>query len=189
MTSSRAHRAAKLLPSTLIASLLLLCEMSPLPAQSSPDAWPFDGDNQNAQQPPKTPVQKQIEALYKRDGRPLPDYMKDDPSNTLDGNPQLQQPAPGNNRLQMAPPTNQAPINQAPAGPAPAPASSGRPGSIQQQLSDYYQSQGRTMPRPQWASGNSTVYQPAATGDATVQTAQPQAPPKPRLIDRLNPFR
>src|SRR5580704_6591638 len=55
-------------------------------AQAPAENWPFDEHSQAeaAPQPapPKSPVQKRLEELYKRDGRPLPDYMQQDASSS-----------------------------------------------------------------------------------------------------------
>lgn len=185
------NRRATILPSTL--TFALLCNAGVLSAQS-PEGWPFEDKELNpsppASQAPttpasKSPVQQKLEELYRRDGRPLPAYMR------KDGSPAFVQPT-----AQQQP----APLPRRPAQPpeplvSPAPIEAGRmappQGSISQQLSDYYASQGKTMPgaQPSWNAAEpprQTIIINAGQTNQYGDTVQPA--PKPRLIDRLNPF-
>jgi YHS domain-containing protein len=139
-------------------------------AQAPAEQWPFDEHNQTetAPQPapPKSPVQKRLEDLYKRDGRPLPDYMQQDATNS--------QSAPAS-----APSAGQ---NGASSSPAPPDSQ----GNVHKQLSNYYQSQGRTMPAQPNAGGSQSV----SPQRSQSQTANASAtPPKPGFFERMNPFR
>jgi YHS domain-containing protein len=129
-------------------------------AQAPAENWPFDEHTQAETapqpQPPKSPVQKRLEELYKRDGRPLPDYMQQEASS---------QAAP------VSTPGNQ-------HGPADS------QGNVHQQLSNYYQSQGRTIPAQPNADGS----QSSSPRKVQRQTAS-AAPAKPGFFERLNPFR
>jgi len=186
------NRRATILPSTLI--VVLTCHAGLLFAQS-PEAWPFDESqhapaNQNSAAPqPKTPVQQKLEDLYRRDGRPLPDYMMDDaPPNGGNRAAPRQQLAPLSNRAEQLP----APLPASPAA-TQRRTSTGSQGSIRQQLSDYYSSQGKTMPRTQqsWNAAESPRQSVAAAnaGQAPQSGSSAAAAPQPRLIDRINPFR
>jgi len=141
------------------------------------------------QPPQKTAVQQKIEELYRHDGRPLPDYMQNE-SSTQNSGPQQQ------TRQQMQ--QQQQPAAPAANGAATKQGTANQKGSIQQQLSDYYNSQGKTMPRTQQptrpasgsflqTSGSNTAGQVSVANQNDTTTTTP--PKKPRLIDRLNPFR
>jgi YHS domain-containing protein len=184
------NRRATILPSTLI--VVLTFHAGLLSAQS-PEAWPFDEKdqppaNQNSPAPQaKTPVQQKLEELYQRDHRPLPDYMRDNAApNSGNHTAPRQQPAPLSNRAEQPAP---------PMPPAPAvtqiQTSSGAQGSIRQQLSDYYSSQGKTMPGTQrsWNSADGPRPTVAVNAQATQGGSSTADAPQPRLIDRINPFR
>jgi YHS domain-containing protein len=194
------NRRATILPSTL--TFALLCQAGLASAQS-PEGWPFEEKELNPSAPAsqtapaaKTPVQQKLEELYKRDGRPLPDYMRTDvapdsgnhqrpPQQQPQQPPRLQQPAPLPNDAGHPPaplvspwPTQERPVSES-------------QGSIRQQLSDYYASQGKTMPgtRQSWNSAEHPR-QPVAVNAGQGAQSGPTAAsaPQPRLIDRLNPF-
>lgn len=199
------NRRATILPSTL--TFALLCQAGLLSAQT-PEGWPFEEKELNPSTPssqaapapaPKSAVQQKLEELYKHDGRPLPDYMRNDtapnaaPKAFNQQVSQQQQPSP----MPAYPAQPLAPVASLSAPVAsPWPTQAGpqneSQGSIRQQLSDYYASQGKVMPgtQPAWSSAQ-VPRQPVAmnagqtppTGTAAV------AAPQPRLIDRLNPFR
>jgi|HubBroStandDraft_6_1064221.scaffolds.fasta_scaffold10924_1 YHS domain-containing protein len=191
------NRRATILPSTL--TFALFCHAGFAAAQS-PEGWPFDDKDssksasQQSTPQPKSAVQQRLEELYKRDGRPLPNYMQKDGSQTDHTQPVLQQQSAS--QQQPAQPAYHQVQQPAPLV-SPAPIEPPRPvvssqGSIQQQLSDYYSSQGKTMPGTQRSWNSAEPPQIPVTGYAT-QGAQPdpapQTAPQPRLIDRLNPFR
>jgi len=180
------NRRATILPSTL--TFALFCHAGFVAAQS-PEGWPFDdkdssnsASQQSTSPQPKSAVQQRLEELYKRDGRPLPDYMRKDGSQTAASQPALQQPAaqPAYQQLQQPAPL----VSPAPIEPSRATRSQG---NIQQQLSDYYASQGKTMPGTQSSWNSAEPPRTPVAGYAT-QGAQPSPAPQPRLIDRLNPF-
>ncbi|HEX4070311.1 MAG TPA: hypothetical protein VHX68_04060 [Planctomycetaceae bacterium] len=191
------NRRATLLPSTL--TFALLCQAGLAFAQS-PEGWPFEEKplnpavpaNRDAASPPsKSAVQQRLEELYRRDNRPMPDYMRKDAANgsaqpaaqptqrqqlqqTQQTQPQaLHQQAPQQVSQQQAQ-AQPAPVPHYPAQP-PAPLASPYPiqesqasqsssqQSIRQQLAEYYASQGKTMPgtRPTWNSAD-TPRQPVA---------------------------
>jgi YHS domain-containing protein len=149
------NRRATILPSTLI--FALTCHAGLLSAQS-PEAWPFDDNEhapatQNGATPqPKSAVQLKLEELYRRDGRPMPDYIKDG------GSPKVgNQAAPQQQASQLPARTAQAPVpmQASPAAATQTQSSTGSRESLWQQLSDYYGSQGKTMPqRPPSQSWN-----------------------------------
>jgi YHS domain-containing protein len=142
-------------------------------AQAPAENWPFDEHNQApAAQPaaqPKSAVQQRLEELYRRDGRPLPEYMQPDASSG-----------------QAAPATPSQPSAETSAqrnqrgGAAPQ-------GTVHQQLSDYYQSQGRAIPAPQRAAGSASAN---STQNARAQSGQASAtqPAPGHWYDRINPF-
>jgi YHS domain-containing protein len=196
-------RRATLLPSTL--TFALVCQAGLAFAQS-PEGWPFEDSapaNQDAAAAPKSAVQQQLEELYRRDGRPLPDYMR---RNATNGN--AQNAAPAQTQAAQAPPAQQpqqiqqqpAPLVYRPAQPVPlvSPAPyqespiDSSPKSIRQQLAEYYASQGQTMPgtRPNWNSAD-TPRQPVAqdAGQGAQSGSAAPATPQEPLLQRLNPFR
>jgi hypothetical protein len=94
-------------------------------AQSPADSWPF---NEEHPAPPKSAVQQRLEALYRRDGRPLPDYLQRGSSSSR-AEPAEPTPAAGGvsaQRNQRDGATSQ--------------------GTVRQQLSGYYQNQVKAMP-------------------------------------------
>jgi YHS domain-containing protein len=139
------NRRATLLPSTL--TFALLCQAGLAFAQS-PEGWPFEEKplnpatpaNPDAASPPaKSAVQQRLEELYRRDNRPLPDYMRKDAPNgsaqpaaqptQRQQPPQIQQTQPQVSQQQVLQPQalqqqalqQQAPQQQAQAQPVPAP--------------------------------------------------------------------
>ena len=200
------RRRALILPSTLAAAFLF---NSGLSRAQSQEAWPFDdpehytprpqsaatvqpasqkpvpqtpvAQNPVAQNPgapsaapqPKSAVQRKLEELYRRDGRPLPDYMQPDGSASGYQQPP-QAPSPWVERATQP----AAPIAAYQYPPANPPAY-GPPGSVRQQLADYYASQGKTMP--------GTQPRPSAQPQPGYATA-PSAP-QPTFLERINPFR
>jgi YHS domain-containing protein len=131
-------------------------------AQQPVESMPFDDHNpppsaQAAPQQPKSAVQQRLEELYKRDHRPLPDYMQKD---TAGGDSSDMDPGAG---AQSAPAGDAAALRMQREAPA-------AQGTVRQQLTDYYQSQGKAMPTP-------------------TQPAQPSPAPQPaHWYDRINPF-
>lgn len=175
----RTRRSSTLRLSVL--TVILTCCTGSLFAQASPDSWPFNEESAPMAQP-KSAVQKQLELLYQKDGRQMPDYMRNNgqqPGNNASATPQQQQmmSPQGYSSAPQAAPGGQMPSQQATPQQRTRMPSSDQ--NIRQDLSDYYRSQGRTMPRAQYGGANQTVV--VDDGHA--------APPKPRLIDRLNPFR
>ncbi|HET6325644.1 MAG TPA: hypothetical protein VFG04_13275 [Planctomycetaceae bacterium] len=149
-------------------------------AQAPAENWPFEEHSQTATAqpaaPPKSAVQKRLEELYQRDHRPLPDYMQQDGGS--------EQAAPANSAAAGAQ------GSAASAGESPAQRNQREgattQGSVRQQLSGYYQSQGKEIPAPQRpAPGqySSAQVAPAQPGQATA--AQPA---QARWYDRINPF-
>jgi YHS domain-containing protein len=148
-------------------------------AQAPAENWPFEEHTQPAAAqpapPPKSAVQKRLEELYQRDHRPLPDYMQPDGAG--------EQAAPA-----TAPQSHvQSPL----AGDATAVRnqrdSAATQGTVRQQLSDYYQSQGKTIPTPQQtaAGGKSSSSQSAPSQPGQTSASQPA---QVRWYDRINPF-
>ena len=175
------NRRATLLPSTL--TFALLCQAGLAFAQS-PEGWPFEEKQLNpaapanpdaASPPSKSAVQQRLEELYRRDNRPLPDYMQKTPPKAAPAggptdatpaaaaNPNKRSSRPRSNRSCTSRPRSQ----QAQAQPVPAPYYPAQPPaplaspypiqesqasqsssqqSIRQQLAEYYASQGKTMP-------------------------------------------
>jgi YHS domain-containing protein len=178
------NRRATILPSTL--TFAILCHAGLASAQT-PQGWPFDdkdSGNPASQQapPPKTAVQLRLEELYKRDGRPLPSYMRTDASQTsVQQAPQQQQPA--QQPYQAPSPARLAAPQQVQVQAQVVPPAASH-GSISQQLSDYYASQGKTMPSTQ-SGWNSAETPRQMTNGYSVQ-APAQAPaPKPGFFERL----
>ncbi len=153
-------------------------------AQQPAENWPFEEHNTTpATQPTappqqKSPVQKRLEELYRRDNRPLPDYMRQDATS--------EQAAPGQAGGYPTAGDVGSMRTQREASP---PAQ----GTVHQQLSDYYQSQGKSMPVPQRAAGSSsmgsTQNSPYQSGTAR-QPGQATAaqPAQGHWYDRINPF-
>ena len=131
------NRRATLLPSTL--TFALLCQAGLAFAQS-PEGWPFEEKplnpaapaNPDAASPPsKSAVQQRLEELYRRDNRPLPDYMRKDAAKRQPaaGGPTDATPAAATNPTHAAAQQashqqalqQQAPQQQAQAQPVPAP--------------------------------------------------------------------
>jgi YHS domain-containing protein len=138
-------------------------------AQSPAENWPFEEHPQTpATQPappPKSAVQKRLEELYQRDHRPLPDYMQQD----------------GGDAAAPSLPMGETPAQRNQRESAPA------QGNVRQQLSDYYQSQGKAMPAAQRTAAD------PQSGSAQSATAQPKQasasqPTQVRWYDRINPF-
>ena len=184
------NRRATILPSTLFVAIT--CQSGLLFAQS-PEAWPFDdSDKKTTATQPKTPVQQKLEELYRRDHRPLPDYMQNNtPANS--GNHQLPRQQPTAQATPNQAVTSQGstkPVAQQPARVIYAPqpqqsqTSTGSQETIRQQLSDYYGSQGKAMPMPQqsWNAAE-TPRQPVATATAS----QRQQPSAARVLPTLSP--
>jgi YHS domain-containing protein len=142
-------------------------------AQAPAENWPFDEHNQApAAQPaaqPKSPVQQRLEELYRRDGRPLPDYMQQDASSG-----------------QAAPAT---PSQSSGDGPAQRNQRGGAAsqGPVSQQLSDYYRSQGRAIPAPQRTGGGSASNSAQKSRTQPGQASATQ-PAQGHWYDRMNPF-
>ncbi len=196
MISLRTRRAT-LLPSTL--TFAVLCHAGLASAQT-PAGWPFDDKDSNSasQQapapPPKSAVQLRLEELYRRDGRPLPDYMRQGGSQATTAQQRQQQPAqqpvPAQYQSQtqyQSPAQYHTPAQTSVQYVQPQQPQIVRPmasqSSISQQLSDYYASQGKTMPGPQssW-SGAEPPRQPMTS----YSTPTPQAPaPQPGFFERL----
>jgi YHS domain-containing protein len=134
-------------------------------AQTPNESWPFDEHNPA---PPKTAVQQRLEDLYRRDGRPLPDYMQKDGSSG--------QGAPSD----PSQPSSDAAAQRNQRGAA------NSQGTVQQQLSDYYQSQGKSVPGAPSAGGSSS----SLTRQAAMQRGQTSAtaPAQGHWYDRINPF-
>lgn len=173
------NRRATLLPSTL--TFAVLCHAGLASAQT-PQGWPFDDKDAASQQAPAPPVksavQLRLEELYRRDGRPLPDYMRTDASQNS-GSQQAPQQQPAQLRYHSPAPGQVAAPQQTQVM---QPAAS--QGSIPQQLSDYYASQGKTMPRPQ--SGWNSAEQPRQmTNGYSVQPAAQSPAPQPGFFERL----
>ncbi len=151
-------------------------------AQQPAENWPFEEHNQApaaAPQPapqsvPKSPVQLRLEELYRRDHRPLPDYMRQDGSSDEAGPAQ----SGGNSSAGEA-----GSIRTQREAPAAA------QGTTRQQLSDYYQSQGHSMPVPQRAGGSSTQNSPSQSGSSQSRASSATQQPAPgHWYDRINPF-
>jgi YHS domain-containing protein len=153
-------------------------------AQAPAENWPFDEHNQpsTAQpaSPPKSAVQKRLEELYQRDHRPLPDYMQQDGGG--------EQAAPANS----ATPAGQgAPLAVDPRAQRiqrdSAAAQGTSQGNVRQQLSDYYQSQGKAIPTPtRTVAGPQYSSSQAAPGQA--RQASAAQPAQQHWYDRINPF-
>ena len=111
-------------------------------AQQPAENWPFEEHNQapapatqpTTPPPQKSVVQQRLEELYRRDNRPLPDYMRQDASSDqaapaqAGGYPTAGDVGSMRTQREASPPAQ---------------------GTVHQQLSDYYQSQGKSMPVPQ----------------------------------------
>jgi YHS domain-containing protein len=142
-------------------------------AQAPAENWPFDEHAQApAAQPavqPKSAVQQRLEELYRRDGRPLPEYMQQDGASG-----QAAPATPSQSSAEASAQRNQR------VAPAPQ-------GTVHQQLSDYYQSQGRAIPAPQPAAGGASSN---STQNARAQSGQASAtqPAQGHWYDRINPF-
>jgi YHS domain-containing protein len=141
-------------------------------AQAPAENWPFDEHAQApAAQPPAQPksaVQQRLEELYRRDGRPLPEYMQQDASSGQTAPATPSQPS-GETSTQR---------NQR-GGAAPQ-------GTVHQQLSDYYQSQGRAIPAPQRAPGSASSNSTQNAAQSGQASATQPAPG--HWYDRINPF-
>jgi YHS domain-containing protein len=147
-------------------------------AQQPAENWPFEEHNTaQATQPAappaqKSPVQQRLEELYRRDNRPLPDYMRQDGSSEQAAPAQAGDVGSLRTQREASPPTQ---------------------GNVHQQLSDYYQSQGKAMPAPQRAAGSSsmgsTQNSPYQSGTASQPGTASAAQPAPgHWYDRINPF-
>ena len=190
------NRRATILPSTL--TFAVLCHAGLASAQT-PAGWPFDDKDSNAasQQAapqPKSAVQLRLEELYRRDGRPLPDYMRQGAAQTpitqqtpqqqrvqYQSAPQYHAPGqyntPSQTSVQYAAP--QQPQFVRPAAPQ---------GSVAQQLSHYYASQGKTMPGTQssWNGAEPPRQQPmTAYANPASQAPTPAPAPQPGFFERL----
>jgi YHS domain-containing protein len=173
------NRRATILPSTL--TFAILCHAGLASAQT-PQGWPFDdkdsGNSASQQAPqPKSAVQLRLEELYKRDGRPLPGYMRTDASQTSAQQAPQQQPA----QPQYHPPAPAQVVAPPQAQVVRPPASQG---SISQQLSDYYASQGKTMPSTQSGWNSAETPRPITNG-YSVQAPAQSTPPKSGFFERL----
>jgi YHS domain-containing protein len=155
-------------------------------AQQPAENWPFEEHNQapapatqpTTPPPQKSVVQQRLEELYRRDNRPLPDYMRQDASSDqaapaqAGGYPTAGDVGSMRTQREASPPAQ---------------------GTVHQQLSDYYQSQGKSMPVPQRAGGSSstgsTQNSPYQSGTAS-QPGQATAaqPAQGHWYDRINPF-
>jgi YHS domain-containing protein len=142
-------------------------------AQAPAENWPFDEHAQapaaQPAAPPKSAVQQRLEELYRRDGRPLPEYMQQDASSD-----QAAPATPSQSSAETSAQRNQR------VAPAPQ-------GTVHQQLSDYYQSQGKAIPGPQPAAGGASSN---STQNARAQSGQAIAtqPAEGHWYDRINPF-
>ncbi len=149
-------------------------------AQQPAENWPFEEHNTApatqpaAPPPPKSPVQQRLEELYRRDNRPLPDYMRQDASSDqaapgqAGGHPTAGDVGSLRTQREATPPAQ---------------------GTVHQQLSDYYQSQGKSMPVPPVAAGSSTQKRPDRSGAANQPgTASAAQPAQGHWYDRINPF-
>jgi YHS domain-containing protein len=199
MISLRTRRAT-LLPSTL--TFAVLCHAGLASAQT-PAGWPFDDKDSNSasqQAPqPKSAVQLRLEELYRRDGRPLPDYMRQGGSQpTTAQQPQQQQQAAQRRSAQQPVPAQyQSPAQYATPSQtsvqyaAPQQPQVVRPmasqGNVAQQLSDYYASQGKTMPgaQPSWNGAEQPRQQPVTAYSPAPQAPAPAPAPQPGFFERL----
>lgn len=168
---SRPAAALRLLMGTVVSFGLAGVALAQAPAES----WPFDDHGEvppalPATQPqPKSAVQLRLEELYRRDGRPLPDYMQQDNSSS-----QAAQPGPAGAGAPSPAAANAPPQrNQRNA--------STSPGTVRQQLSDYYQSQGKALPAPRQSAGGSS-------SASTQNAANAARPAEGHWYDRINPF-
>lgn len=174
MTVLRSRPAATicLLTGTVASISLAGLVWAQAPTQTPAENWPFDEHNQapaTQPAPPKTAVQQRLEELYRRDGRPLPDYMQHDASSAPAEQAPAQTQAQASGSADAAAQRNQRPAAQ---------------GNVRQQLSDYYQSQGKTMPTAQAAGGSSS-----SSSSATQPKQTSTAPPaQGHWYDRINPF-
>jgi YHS domain-containing protein len=155
-------------------------------AQQPTENWPFEEHNtapapatQPTTPPPqKSVVQQRLEELYRRDNRPLPDYMRQDATSDqaapaqAGGYPTAGDVGSLRTQRETSPPAQ---------------------GTVHQQLSDYYQNQGKSMPVPQVAAGSSsmgsTQNSPYQSGTASQPgTASATQPAQNHWYDRINPF-
>jgi YHS domain-containing protein len=201
------NRRATLLPSTL--SFALMCQAGLAFAQS-PEGWPFEEKqlnptapaNQDAGSPPaKSPVQQRLEELYRRDNRPLPDYMQNGGAQPAaqptqprqpqqNQRPQLQQ-ASQQQTSQLQAPQLQAPQLQAPQLQAPQQQASQQQASQQQasqQQAPQQQAPQQQAPQQQ-ASQQPATQQPAYQQQASEQPAQPQQAPQQQVQVQPAPAR
>ena len=181
-------------------------------AQPANASQPNNGSAQSSDQfpvpsAPPSAVQRQLIKMYERDGRPVPEYLTR--SNACsDAQPQQYPAAPQNGNSQNANsqpaataqypvsqyPASQYPASQYPSNPYPAtnaPAQAPQParavpGSIQQQLADYYSSQGKPYPAPQSSYNAPAVYQQAAPPDYGASQRRAIRITRPRAM-RRNP--
>jgi YHS domain-containing protein len=205
MISLRTRRAT-LLPSTL--TFAVLCHAGLASAQT-PAGWPFDDKDANStSQPapqPKSAVQLRLEELYKRDGRPLPEYMQSGGSQSTNAQPApRQQPAqPQSQQQYRSPQQYQSPAQYQPQPQYAAPSQVSvqvitpqqtqvvRPaasqGTVAQQLSDYYATQGKTMPvtQPSWNGAESPRQPVAAYSTPSPLAPAPTPAPRPGFFERL----
>ncbi len=141
-------------------------------------------------------MQLRLEELYRRDGRPLPDYMRQGGSQPTTAQPSgqqhpAQQPVPAQYQSPtqyQSPAQYHTPSQTSVQYVAPQQPQVVRPaasqGTISQQLSDYYASQGKTMPGTQ--SGWSGAEPPRQQPVTAYSTPAPQAPaPHPGFFERL----
>jgi YHS domain-containing protein len=167
---SRPALANCLVPGTVV----LLSLAGHVWAQSPAPSWPFEEHDPipTAQPAPlaKSPVQQRLEELYRKDGRPLPDYMQQDASNNQAA-PAAPGPSAGDAALQRNQRESAAPQ-----------------GNVRQQLSNYYQSQGKALPAPgQTTGGGSSVSSAQKTPNRSRQAIASQ-PAQGHWYDRVNPF-
>jgi YHS domain-containing protein len=164
MTVFRSRLAAAICLLTATAASISLAGL--VRAQAPAPNWPFDEQNPAPAAQPKSAVQQRLEELYRRDGRPLPDYMQQDGSSN--------QAAPAT-PSSAEPPTQR---NQRGAA---------SQGTVHEQLSDYYQSEGKAIPAPRRAPGSSTANSTQKSANQSRQAIATQ-PAQGHWYDRMNPF-
>ncbi|MGE3314579.1 MAG: hypothetical protein AB7O26_05635 [Planctomycetaceae bacterium] len=152
--------------------LFLLRPIS-LVAQSAQDA--------NPQAELKSAVQKQLDALYSKEGKQAPNMMP--------AGKGTQQPAPApaiRQTAQQAAPRQQAaaPTRRATTQP------SGSKSDIQRKLEEMYARDGREMPQMNTAEAVESIQQdPAAEQESEPAEVVVDEPEKPSFMQRMNPFK
>jgi YHS domain-containing protein len=167
MTVFRSRLAAAICLLTATAASISLAGLAR--AQSPAPNWPFDEQNQPPAAQPKSAVQQRLEELYRRDGRPLPDYMQQDGSSNQAGpaTPSQSSAEPPAQRNQRGGAASQ--------------------GTVHDQLSDYYQSEGKAIPAPRRAPFSSAANSTQNSRNQPNQASTTQ-PAQGHWYDRMNPF-